>query len=97
MVILSIGFEPRNDAAEFSKIFGIATDEYGFAQTSKLRPVETSRKGIYVAGTYQGPKDIPETVIQGSGAAAEAMALLGDRRGTEVTEVVLPDERDIAG
>jgi heterodisulfide reductase subunit A len=97
LVILSIGFEPRNDAAEFSKIFGIATDEYGFAQTSKLRPVETSRKGIYVAGIYQGPKDIPETVIQGSGAAAEAMALLGDRRGTEVTEVVLPDERDIDG
>jgi heterodisulfide reductase subunit A2 len=97
MVILSIGFEPRKDAAEFSEIFGIATDEYGFAQTSKLRPVETSRKGIYVAGIYQGPKDIPETVIQGSGAAAEAMALLGDRRGTEVTEVVLPDERDIDG
>jgi heterodisulfide reductase subunit A len=97
MVILSIGFEPREDATEFSKIFGIATDEYGFAQTSKLRPVETSRKGVYVAGTYQGPKDIPETVIQGSGAAAEAMMLLGDRRGTEITEVVLPDERAVEG
>ncbi len=97
MVILSIGFEPRNDAAEFAKIFGIATDEYGFAQTSKLRPVETSRKGIYVAGTYQGPKDIPETVIQGSGAAAGAMALLGESRGTEVKEVVLPEEKNIDG
>ncbi|MCP4338591.1 MAG: CoB--CoM heterodisulfide reductase iron-sulfur subunit A family protein [Desulfobulbaceae bacterium] len=97
MVILSIGFEPREDAAEFSKIFGIATDEYGFAQTSKLQPVETSRKGVYVAGTYQGPKDIPETVIQASGAAAGAMALLGDRRGTEVEEVILPDEVDIEG
>ena len=97
MVILSIGFEPREDAAEFAEIFGIATDEYGFAQTSKLKPVETSRKGVYVAGTYQGPKDIPETVIQGSGAAAEAMALLGDSRGTEVKEVVLPDELDISG
>lgn len=97
MVILSIGFEPRDDAIEFSEIFGIATDEYGFAQTSKLRPVETSRKGVYVAGIYQGPKDIPETVIQGSGAAAQAMALLGDRRGTEVEEVILPDERDIEG
>ncbi len=95
MVILSIGFEPRNDATQFSKIFGISIDEYGFALTSKLRPIETSRKGIYVAGTYQGPKDIPETVIQGSGAAAEAMALLGDRRGTEVKEVILPDEKDI--
>jgi heterodisulfide reductase subunit A len=97
MVILSIGFEPHKDAAEFSKIFGIDADEYGFAQTSKLRPVDTSRRGIYVAGTYQGPKDIPETVIQGSGAAAEAMALLGDRRGTEVEEVVLPEEIDVEG
>lgn len=95
MVILSIGFEPREDAAEFSEIFGIDTDEYGFAQTSKLRPVETSRKGIYVAGTFQGPKDIPETVIQGSGAAAEAMMLLGEKRGTEIEKVVLPDEKDI--
>ena len=95
MVILSIGFEPRSDAADFSKIFDIDTDTYGFAKTSKLRPVETSKPGVYVAGTYQGPKDIPETVIQGSGAAAGAMALLGDRRGTEVTKVVLPEERDI--
>ena len=97
MVILSIGFEPREDAREFADIFGISADEYGFAWTSKLRPVETSRKGMYVAGTYQGPKDIPETVIQGSGAAAEAMALLASKRGSEVTEVVLPDERDITG
>ena len=95
MVILSIGFEPREDAREFSEIFGISSDEYGFAKTSKLYPVGTSRKGIYVAGTYQGPKDIPETVIQASGAAAEAMALLGTSRGSEVTEVVLPDERDV--
>ncbi len=96
MVILSIGFEPRDDHEKFAETFGIETDEYGFAQTSKLRPVETSRKGVYVAGTYQGPKDIPETVIQGSGSAAEAMALLGESRGTEVEEVVLPDERDIS-
>ena len=97
MVILSIGFEPRVDHEQFSQIFGISTDEYGFAETSKLRPVETSRKGVYVAGTYQGPKDIPETVIQGSGAAARAMALLGEKRGTEVEAVVLPDELDVAG
>lgn len=95
MVILSIGFEPRDNAEEFSQVFGIESDEYGFAQTSKLRPVETSRKGVFVAGTYQGPKDIPETVIQGSGSAAAAMAVLGESRGTKVEEVVLPPERDI--
>jgi len=97
MVVLSIGFEPRDEAAEFARIFGIETDVYGFAKTSKLKPVETSRKGIFVAGIYQGPKDIPETVVQGSGSAAKAMALLGESRGTEVEDVVLPDERDITG
>ncbi len=95
MVILSIGFEPREEALAFAETFGIEADDYGFAKTSKLNPVETSRRGIYVAGIYQGPKDIPETVIQGSGAAAGAMSVLGDRRGTEVEEVVLPPERDI--
>ncbi len=95
MVILSIGFEPRDEAQEFAEIFGIETDEYGFAKTSKLRPVETSRAGVYVAGIYEGPKDIPETVIQGSGSAAGAMALLGEKRGSEVEEVILPPERDI--
>ena len=97
MAILSMGFEPREDSKEFADIFGIETDEYGFAKTSKLAPVETSRPGVYVAGIYGGPKDIPETVIQGSGASARAMALLGESRGKEITEVVLPPERDITG
>ncbi|MEE4241133.1 MAG: FAD-dependent oxidoreductase [Desulfopila sp.] len=97
MVILSIGFEPRPDSKDFAAAFGIESDEYGFAQTSRLSPVETSRRGVYVAGIYQGPKDIPETVIQGSGSAAASMALLGESRGKEVEEVVLPQERDVAG
>jgi len=96
MAILSMGFEPREEAEAFAKIFDIETDEYGFAKTSKLTPVETSRAGIYVAGIYQGPKDIPETVIQGSGSAARAMSLLGESRGTEIEEVILPPERDIS-
>lgn len=95
MAILSIGFEPREKYLEFAQTFGIETDEYGFAKTSKLRPVETSRPGIYVAGIYQGPKDIPETVIQGSGAAARTMSLLGESRGSEIEAVVLPPEKDI--
>ena len=97
MAVLSMGFEPRDDAAEFAEIFGIETDEYGFAKTSKLAPVETSRPGIYVAGIYQGPKDIPETVVQGSGSAARAMSLLGEAKGSEIEEIVLPPEKDVAG
>jgi heterodisulfide reductase subunit A len=59
--------------------------------------VETSRPGVFVTGTYQGPKDIPETVIQGSAVAGGAMALLAEARGTEVVKKELPPERDVSG
>ena len=97
LAILSIGFQPSEQSRTYGELFGIDLDDYGFAATSRLTPVKTSRDGIYVAGIYQGPKDIPETVTQGSGAAAQVMSLLGDRRGSEVEEVVLPPEIDIAG
>ena len=95
MVVLSIGFEPHKDAVDFAKTFGIETNEYNFAKTNSLSPVETSRKGIYVTGIYQGPKDIPETVIQGSAVAGGAMALLSEARGTEAVVRDLPPETEV--
>jgi heterodisulfide reductase subunit A len=97
MMVLSIGFQPHADAAEFARIFGIAPNEHGFAQTTAFGPVETSRPGVYVTGTYQGPKDIPETVAQGSAVAGRSMALLGEARGTEITVKELPEELDVTG
>ena len=94
MVVLSVGLQPRKDALEFAAIFDIDTDPYGFPATSRLSPVETTRPGIFVAGTYQGPKDIPETVLQGSAAASAAMAILDRSRGKEVEEISLPPEMD---
>jgi heterodisulfide reductase subunit A len=95
LVVLSVGLEPNADAAEFARTFGIEANEHGFAATSPYSPVETSREGVYVLGTYQGPKDIPETVVQGSAAAGKAMALLGEARGREVESRELPPERDV--
>ena len=97
MLVLSIGFQPHADAAEFAKTFGIAPNDHGFAQTTDFGPVETSRPGVYVTGTYQGPKDIPETVAQGSAVAGRSMALLGEARGTEITVEELPEEIDVVG
>jgi heterodisulfide reductase subunit A len=94
MVVLSVGLQPRKDALEFADIFDIGTDRYGFPETSRLSPIETTRPGIFVAGTYQGPKDIPETIVQGSAAAAAAMAILDKSRGLEVKEVLLPPEKE---
>jgi heterodisulfide reductase subunit A len=97
MVVLSVGFEPHADAEQFAKTFGIEMNEYRFAKTSHFAPVKTTRDGVFVTGIYQGPKDIPETVMQGSGVAGSVMSLLSEARGTETKEKELPPEKDVAG
>jgi heterodisulfide reductase subunit A len=77
MVILCTAMEPRSDANEVTRIFGINIGSDGFFQEEhpKLEPVSTPTSGVFLAGTCQGPKDIPDTVAQAKGAAAEALAL----------------------
>ena len=77
MVILCTAMEPRSDANEVSRIFGISIGSDGFflEEHPKLEPVSTPTSGVFLAGTCQGPKDIPDTVAQAKGAAAEALAL----------------------
>ena len=96
MVVLSTGLEPRKDARAFAEIFGIETDAHLFPKTHAFHPLESSRPGVFVTGSYQGPKDIPETVIQGSAVAGAAMALLSQARGTEITTQTLPPETSSA-
>ncbi|MGQ9554366.1 MAG: FAD-dependent oxidoreductase, partial [Anaerolineae bacterium] len=66
-------------------------------RTDVLTPLSTSRPGIFVCGAFSGPKDIPETVTQASGAAAAAGAVLSQARGTLVKKKEYPAERDIRG
>jgi heterodisulfide reductase subunit A len=77
MVILCTAMEPRADANAVSRIFGVGIGSDGFFQEQhpKLEPVSTASSGVFLAGTCQGPKDIPDTVAQAKGAAAEALAL----------------------
>jgi heterodisulfide reductase subunit A len=77
MVILCTAMEPRHDVNDVARIFGISTGSDGFYQEEhpKLEPVSTPTSGVFLAGTCQGPKDIPDTVAQAKGAAAEALAL----------------------
>jgi len=74
----------------------ISLNDYRFAQTELFSPIKTSREGIFVAGAFQGPKDIPETVIQSSGSVASASSLLASVRGTLVEEQTYPEELPIA-
>lgn len=75
MVILSIGMEPRADAKETGKLFGIScsSDGWFMERHPKLDPISTMTEGIYIAGCATGPKDIPASVSQGAAAAARVL------------------------
>ena len=97
MVVLSTGVQALKDADRISKTFGIDLNEYHFCETSTFRPVESNREGIYVAGPFTEPKDIPETVMQASGAASKVLSLLKDVRGSLIVQKEFPPERDVTG
>jgi heterodisulfide reductase subunit A len=75
MVILSSGLQPRYDAKEVGKLFGISCSADGWftEKHPKLDPVATMTEGIYIAGCAQGPKDIPSSVAQGAAASARVL------------------------
>ncbi len=75
MVILASALEPRHDAKEVGKMFGIACGASGWytEKHPKLDPVATMTEGVYIAGCVQGPKDIPFSVAQGAAAAARVL------------------------
>jgi len=97
LVVLSVGLEPSKGADELASRLGIELNKYGFCKTDGFLPVETSKLGIFVCGAFQGPKDIPETVMQASATAASASASLSSVRNSLVKKKEYPPERDIRG
>ncbi len=95
MVVLSLGLEPSKGLQQQAEGIGIELNEWGFAKTETLLPVDASRPGVFVGGAFQEPKDIPDTVMQSTGAAARAMALLADARGTMTRTKDYPPQRDV--
>ena len=95
LVVLSVGLEPPDGAQALASRLGIDLNEYGFAEPPPFQPGQTTRPGVFVAGSFSEPKDIPETVIEASCAAAQASALLAEGRGSQVKEVIYPPERDV--
>ncbi|MFX0098698.1 MAG: FAD-dependent oxidoreductase [Candidatus Hodarchaeota archaeon] len=92
IVVLSVGLKPSDQSIEVASKFGIKLDKYNFCATNLFAPLETSRNGVYVCGTFSGPKDIPETVAEASGAAAKASSLLYTERNTNISEKIYPPE-----
>ena len=97
LVVLSVGLEPSRKARELAQKLDVDLDDYGFCKTTQFAPLETSRPGVFVCGAFQGPKDIPETVAQASGAAAKVAELLAAARGSEAMQKEFPPEIDISG
>ena len=105
MVVLATGVEPPDSAAHFTKILDLDLNEYGFCETHKFTPLQTTHSGVFVCGAFSSPKEISETILDASGAAAEVMRLLNDQLNTYpfsrempfLSENGLPLERDVSG
>ncbi len=92
LVVLSVGFQPSKDTIEIANNLGIKLNNYNFCSTEYFTPLETNRNGVFVSGTLSGPKDIPETVAEASGAAGQASTLLKDSRNSLITTKEYPPE-----
>jgi len=82
LVVLATGIIPREDSKELARMLNINQSSDGFLLEAhpKLRPVDTFTDGIFLAGCCQGPKDVPDTVAQASGAASRACDILSKKQ-----------------
>ncbi|MFZ5449791.1 MAG: FAD-dependent oxidoreductase [Thermodesulfobacteriota bacterium] len=96
LVVLSVGLASHPTTGELAAKCGIATNRWGFAESPPFELVATDRPGIFACGAFQAPKDIPETVVQASAAAAAAFHLLKDARGSKISTAAYPQERDVS-
>jgi heterodisulfide reductase subunit A-like polyferredoxin len=95
LVVLAVGMDPKISVTESARRLGIEMNEHGFCKTDRLSPLVTSKQGVFVGGAFQEPKDIPETVMQASAAAAMAMELLSPAKGTLIVSKEYPYEHDV--
>lgn len=97
LVVLSVGLTPRENITDLSDKLGVRLNTWNFIDSDGTMPIQSTRPGIFVCGPAVQPKDIPETVIQASGAVAGAAELLSTARGTEITIKEYPKEKNVSG
>lgn len=97
LVVLSLGMDPPQEMVELSNKLGLDLNQFNFCEPPQLTGVGTSRPGVYVAGAFSGPRDIPETVMQASAAAADSSVILASARGTLTKTKEYPPEMDVTG
>lgn len=99
LVVLPTGLKPSQGTFELAKASGTKLNQYGFCRTDLFTPVSTSREGIFVAGSFREPVALPDSVIQASGAAAEAAEFLTQARSSmirkkEFIDEIVPDQEE---
>jgi len=92
MVVLSVGFSVPHELGDLARTTSVDLDPYNFPETRSFSPVQTSRRGIFIAGCFHSPKDIPSSVTDASAAAAKAGALLSGTRFSLSKKKELPPE-----
>jgi heterodisulfide reductase subunit A len=99
MVVLAMAAVPSAGTQDLARLLRVSRDESGFYAEAhpKLHPLESLTAGIYLAGAAQFPKDVPETVAQGSGAAAKVLELFSLSERTAEPTVAAVDERLCVG
>ncbi len=97
MVVLSVGLEADPQSMDLAATLGVELTEGNFCKTTSFAPISTSREGVYVCGAFQGPKDIPTSVVDSSAASALAGELLNPARfqDAEIKEEV--PEKNVQG
>jgi heterodisulfide reductase subunit A len=95
LVVLSVGFGPPVGSNALAESLGIPLNAYGFAATEPFSPQQTGRSGVFVAGGFREPQDIPQVVVEASGAAAAAAEVLAGQRAARPPRAY-PVERDVS-
>ncbi len=96
LVVLSVGLVVDPDGRRALSELGLPVNEHGFVAVAPFEPVGTTRDGVFVCGVVSGPKDIPESVVEASAAAAEAASTVSGLPPAAFT-VDVPAERDLRG
>jgi len=92
MVVLSVGMVIPPATVELAKKLEVPLGPNNFVETSCFAPTTTFREGIYSCGAFNGPKDIPQSVMEGSAAAGSASRSLAAARSTLTKEKIYPPE-----
>ncbi|HBL17260.1 MAG: hypothetical protein A2X36_01015 [Elusimicrobia bacterium GWA2_69_24] len=97
LVVLSAGLRPTPSGPRLQEALGLTLDPQGFCATAPFAPTDSGREGVFVAGVFTEPKDVPETVIQASGAVSRALESLSAAKGQLITTKAYPPELDVEG